>query len=248
MEEHMIVLFTDFGIHDPYVGLVKARIAEHAPALPVIDLLHQAPDYNAHAGSHLIAAFAPGFAPGTVFVCVVDPGVGTLRDGVVVMAGGHWFVGPDNGLLSIVAARHADSRIWRIKWRPEGASPTFHGRDLFAVIAALIAKGEFPSDKLDEKGQLDVEFDAGDLNRIIYIDHFGNAWTGHRAEGIPQSSRVVAGHAEFSRAETFGAVGKGEGFWFTNSIGLLELAVNRGNAANKLGLKVGDTIKVFKPN
>jgi S-adenosylmethionine hydrolase len=244
----MIVLFTDFGTRDPYVGQVKARIHELAPAQQVVDLLHEAPDYNAHAGAHLIAAFAPNFPPGSVFMCVVDPGVGTERDGIVVTAGGRWFVGPDNGLLSIAAARNSDTQIWRINWEPETASATFHGRDIFAVIAALIAKGEFPNDKLEAKSKLHVEFDAGDLPRIIYIDHYGNAWTGQRAAGLPQGTRVVAGNAEFRHADTFGAVGKGEGFWFANSVGLLELAINRGSAAEKLGLKLGDAVQVFKPN
>lgn len=244
----MIVLFTDYGNHDPYVGQVKARIAEYAPAQLVVDLLHQAPDYNAHAGAHLIAAFSTAFPTGTVFMCVVDPGVGTLRDGVVITAGGHWFVGPDNGLLSIVVARHSDSKIWRIDWQPEQVSNTFHGRDIFAVMSALIANGEFPNDKLVEKNKLDVEFDAGDLNRIIYIDHFGNAWTGLRGGGMPSNSRIVSNGCEFKHAETFGFVGKGESFWFINSVGLLELAVNRGHAASKLGLKVGDMVQVLKPN
>jgi hypothetical protein len=244
----MIVLFTDFGTRDPYVGQVKARIHELAPAQQVVDLLHEAPDYNAHAGAHLIAAFAPNFPPGSVFVCVVDPSVGTERDGVVVTAGGRWFVGPDNGLLSIVAARNPGYKVWRINWKPETASATFHGRDIFAAIAALIAKGEFPEDKLEAKPRLQVEFDAGDLPRIIYIDHYGNAWIGQRASSIPTATRVIAGNAEFRHADTFGAVGKGEGFWFGNSVGLVELALNRGNAAGKLGLRVGDTIQVFKPN
>jgi S-adenosyl-L-methionine hydrolase (adenosine-forming) len=244
----MIVLFTDFGTHDPYVGQVKACLAEHAPGQQVIDLLHQAPDYNAHAGAHLIAAFAPTFPPGSVFMCVVDPGVGTERDGVVVMAGGRWFVGPDNGLLSVVATRNADAKIWRIHWQPEVASATFHGRDIFAIIAALIAKGEFPADKLEDKAKLHAEFDADDLPRVIYIDHFGNAWSGIRGAGIPFSSRVMAKGGEFQHSQTFGFVGKGEGFWFVNSVGLLELAINRGNAAEKLGIKVGDTVQVFKPN
>lgn len=244
----MIVLFTDFGTRDPYVGQVKARIHEFAPAQQVVDLLHEAPDYNAHAGAHLIAAFAPGFPPGTVFMCVVDPGVGTARDGVVVSAGGRWFVGPDNGLLSIAAARNPDAKVWRINWKPESSSMTFHGRDIFAVIAAGIAQGEFPSDRLEAKANLHVEFDAGDLPRVIYIDHYGNAWTGQRTDRIPQGTRVVAAGAEFRHADTFGAVGKGEGFWFGNSVGLLELAINRGSAAEKLGLKLGDAIQVFKPN
>lgn len=242
----MIVLFTDFGARDPYVGQVKARLAEHAPAQRVVDLLHEAPDFNPHAGAHLLAAFAPGFPPGTVFLAVVDPGVGTPRDAVVAMAGGRWFVGPDNGLLSVVAARHADTRLWRINWRPEGLSATFHGRDLFAQIAAEIARGEFPTDKLRPVDTLSVEFDAGDLSRVIYIDHYGNAWTGVRA--VRPDAHVAAAGRAFRHSESFGFVGKGEGFWFINSVGLLELAVNRGSAATTFGLKVGDPVEVQRLN
>jgi len=244
----MIVLFTDFGTRDPYVGQVKARIHELAPSQQVVDLLHEAPDFNAHAGAHLVAAFAPGFPPGTVFLCVVDPGVGTERDGVVLTAGGRWFVGPDNGLLSIAAARNPGGKVWRIAWQPESVAPTFHGRDIFAAIAAKIANGEFPEDKLESKNGLHVEFDAGDLPRVIYIDHYGNAWSGQRAAELPKATRILAGGVEFRHAETFGVVGKGEGFWFGNSAGLVELAINRGSAAAKLGLKVGDNIQLFKPN
>lgn len=244
----MIALITDFGTNDPYVGQVKARIAEFAPGQDVVDLLHQAPAYNAHAGAHLVAALADGLPPGTVFVCVVDPGVGTLRDGVVLTAGGHWFVGPDNGLLSVVAGRNIDSKVWRIKWQPEDASTTFHGRDVFAVIAALIAKGAFPADKLTEKSGLSVEFGAGDLNQVVYIDHFGNAWTGIRSASVPAGSRLFVKENGFQYAETFGFVAKGEGFWFGNSVGLLELAVNRGHAASQMRINVGDEVQIQMPN
>ena len=241
----MIVLFTDFGIRDPYVGQIKARLAEQAPGQIVVDLLHEVPDYNPHAGAHLLSAFVSGFQPGSVFLAVVDPGVGTPRDGVVVMAGGRWYVGPDNGLLSIVAARNTDTRLWRINWQPEDLSPTFHGRDVFAVIAAEIARGEFPTSKLSQIDKLEVEFGAGELSRVIYIDHFGNAWVGVR--NVPKDARVSAAGKLFKYSESFGFVGKGEGFWFNNSVGLLELAVNRGNAATSFGLKVGDVVQVQDP-
>ena len=241
----MIVLFTDFGIRDPYVGQIKARLAEQAPGQIVVDLLHEVPDYNPHAGAHLLSAFVSGFQPGSLFLAVVDPGVGTPRDGVVVMAGGRWYVGPDNGLLSIVAARNTDTRLWRINWQPEDLSPTFHGRDVFAVIAAEIARSEFPTSKLSQIDKLEVEFDAGELSRVIYIDHFGNAWVGVR--NVPKDARVSAAGKLFKYSESFGFVGKGEGFWFNNSVGLLELAVNRGNAATSFGLKVGDVVQVQDP-
>jgi hypothetical protein len=242
----VIVLFTDFGVRDPYVGQIKARLAEFAPAQQVVDLLHEVPDFNPHAGAHLLAAFAPGFPAGSVFMAVVDPGVGTPRDALVVLAGGRWFVGPDNGLLSIVAARNSDTRLWRITWLPEDLSNTFHGRDLFALIAADIAQGAFPSDKLIQIDKLNVEFDAGDLPRVIYIDHFGNAWTGVR--GVPKDAHVSAAGERIRHSESFGFVGKGEGFWFINSVGLLELAVNRGSAATTYGLKVGDPVQVQRLN
>jgi hypothetical protein len=245
-EQPMIILFTDFGTRDPYVGQLKARLAELAPAHQLIDLLHDVPDFNAHAGAHLLDALACGLPVGSVFLTVVDPGVGTPRDAVVMLAGARWFVGPDNGLLSVVCARHPDARLWRITWLPDALSATFHGRDLFAPIAADIARGEFPSDKLSLIDKLQVEFDADDLARVIYIDHYGNAWTGIR--GVMKNTRVSAAGAQFGHAESFGCVGKGEGFWFINSAGLLELAVNRGSAAAAYGLKVGDAVQVQRMN
>lgn len=242
----MIVLFTDFGPRDPYVGQVKARLAELAPTEPVIDLLHAAPDFNPHAGAHLLAALAPTFPEGSVFLAVVDPGVGTLRHAAVLAAGGRWYVGPDNGLLSVVAARHADARVWRIDWRPDGLSASFHGRDLFAPLAAALARGPFPADKLSPVAALHVQFDAADLPRVIYIDHYGNAWAGVRK--LAANARVSAGGQPFRHAESYGFVDKGEAFWFLNSVGLLELAVNRGSAAATFGLKVGDPVTVQRPN
>jgi S-adenosyl-L-methionine hydrolase (adenosine-forming) len=242
----VIILFTDFGSHDPYVGQLKARLAELAPSLQVIDLLHEVPVFNAHAGAHLLAAFASGFPSGSVFVTVVDPGVGTARDAVVMQADGRWFVGPDNGLLSVIKARYSDTRLWRITWHPDRLSPSFHGHDLFAPIAAEIARGEFPADKLMPLDKLQVEFDGGDLQRVIYIDHFGNAWTGIR--DVLNDARVSAAGESFRHSESFGFVDKGTGFWFINSVGLLELAVNRGSAAQAYGLKVGDPVQVQRLN
>ena len=244
----MIVLFTDFGSQDPYVGQVKARLLEAAPAQQIVDLLHEAPAYNAHAGAHLLAAFSPTFPPGTVFLAVVDPGVGTVRDAIVMLTGGQWFVGPDNGLMSIVAARNRESRIWRVTWQPDVLSPTFHGRDLFAVIAAEIARGDFPTAKLTAITQLSVVFDAEDLASVIYIDHFGNAWTGIRGAEVPRTARITAKSASFEHSESFGFVERGKGFWFVNSVGLVELAINRGHAAQQFGLAVGDLVQISRPH
>ncbi|MEW5770717.1 MAG: SAM-dependent chlorinase/fluorinase [Pseudomonadota bacterium] len=240
----MLVLFTDYGLRDPYVGQLKAVLAGSAPGVPVVDLLHEVPAFNAHAGAHLLDALAQGFPDGSVFLCVVDPGVGGPRETAVLEADGRWFVGPDNGLLSVAAARARRVRTWRIAWRPAGLSATFHGRDLFAPIAAEIAAGRFPEDRLQPVEGLEVRFDAAELPRVIYIDHFGNAWTGLRG-GLVETSQVleVKGQAIAWRA-TFCEAGKGEPFWYVNSVGLVEIAANRANAAERLGLVPGDLVRL----
>lgn len=244
----MLVLFTDYGWHDPYVGQIKAVMAHEAPGIAVIDLLHAVPDFNAHAGAQLLAAMAPAFPPGSVFFCVVDPGVGAARETLVIEADGRWYVGPDNGLLSIVAARASQHRTWQIHWRPAGLSDTFHGRDLFAPIAAWIAAGKFPSDKLTLIADMNIQFDASDLPRILYIDHYGNAWTGIRGGLADSASLLEIKGKRLPWRRIFAEAGKGELFWYQNSVGLIEIAANRANAAAFLDLKVGDLVKLSSPS
>jgi hypothetical protein len=239
----MLVLFTDYGWHDPYVGQLKAVLASQAPQVQVIDLLHAIPDFNAHAGAQLLAAMANAFPEGTVFLCVVDPGVGGPREAVVLEADGRWYVGPDNGLLSIVAARAGDTKVWRIHWRPEHLGATFHGRDLFAPVAADIAAGRFPEERLTP-ASLGVQFDAADLPRILYIDHFGNAWTGIRGGLVETGNSVEVKGTVLTWRRTFSEAAKGEAFWYVNSSGLVEIAANRANAAELLGLRVGDPVRL----
>lgn len=239
----MLVLFTDYGWHDPYVGQMKAVLASLAPTTAVIDLLHTVPDFNAHAGAQLLAALGTTMPKGAVFLCVVDPGVGGPRGAVVLEADGRWYLGPDNGLLSIVAARADLARVWQIHWRPEGLSATFHGRDLFAPVAAEIATGRFPETRLTP-AELQVQFDAADLPRVVYIDHFGNAWTGIRGGLLETSNSVEAKGTVLTWRRTFSEAAKGEAFWYVNSAGLLEIAANRANAADLLGLKVGDPVRL----
>ncbi len=240
----MLVLFTDYGWHDPYVGQIKAVMAQEAPGVAVIDLLHSVADFNSHAGAQLLAALAPTFPIGSIFFCVVDPGVGTHREALVIEAEGRWYVGPDNGLLSIVAARARQHRTWRIHWRPAGLSDTFHGRDLFAPIAAWIAADKFPSDKLTQIADMNIQFDAGDLPRILCIDHYGNAWTGIRGGLADSASLLEVKGNQLPWRRVFAEAGKGELFWYRNSVGLIEIAANRGNAADLLGLRVGDLVKL----
>lgn len=240
----MIVLFTDFGWHDPYVGQMKAVLAQAAPQKPIIDMLHAVPNFNAHAGAHLLDALKTSFPEGAVFLCIVDPGVGGPRQAVVVEADGQWFVGPDNGLLSIVAERARQTRYWRIEWIPEKLSRSFHGRDLFAPIAGAIASGAFPHDRLREIEGLHVHFDLAELPRIIFIDHYGNAWTGIRGGVVSDVTILQVKGKALDRRDGFHKAEKGEAFWYINSSGLVEVAVNRGSAAEVLGLKIGDQVRL----
>jgi S-adenosylmethionine hydrolase len=190
----MIVLFTDFGADDVYVGQVKAALLEQLPSgTVIIDLLHSVPNFQARAGAHLLAALQDRFPSGTVFLAVVDPGVGTQRDALMLNADGKWYVGPDNGLLSIVVARAQTARTWRIVWRPHRLSMSFHGRDLFAPVAACLERGDVPLDKIEEIAQLQVRAGVDDLAEVIYIDHYGNAFTGLRACNVPRSAMIAVG-------------------------------------------------------
>ncbi|HXZ15130.1 MAG TPA: SAM-dependent chlorinase/fluorinase, partial [Roseiarcus sp.] len=138
----MIALFTDFGLEGPYTGQMKAVLCREAPGAPVVDLFADAPAGETKPSAYLLAAYAAWFPEGTVFLCVVDPGVGGKRPAVVVEADGRSFVGPGDGLFEIVLRRALDARFWEIAWAPETFSASFHGRDLFAPVAAAIARGD----------------------------------------------------------------------------------------------------------
>lgn len=238
----MIVLFTDFGGADPYVGQMRAAILAEAPDVPVVDLLHQVPSYDIRAGAYLLDALQRGFRAGDVFVCVVDPGVGGDRAPVMVNADGKWYVGPDNGLLNIVCRRAGSMNVHRIDWRPASLSHSFHGRDLFAPVAARLAAGE--SVESSPCSLVDTASWPDDLAEIIYIDHYGNAVTGFRSSSLSDSAVVRAAGRRLPRRRTFVEGRPGEPFWYRNSIGLVEIAVREDSAAALLGLKVGDRIEV----
>jgi len=234
-----ILLFTDFGADDLYVGQVEAMLDRYAPGVRVIDLLHEAPPFAVRASAHLLAALAQGLPRGHVFLGVVDPGVGSDRGAVVLRTDGRWFVGPDNGLFSVVAARAASRSVWRITGHPPGVSASFHGRDVFAPMAAAVATDDFPNESVAPAADLAVRFGGDDLAELIYVDHYGNCFTGLRARGVPETNRLAVGGREVPHARVFAEVPAGTAFWYENSSGLVEVAVNRGSAAAELGLAVG---------
>jgi hypothetical protein len=179
-----------------------------------------------------------------VFVCVVDPGVGSVRDAVIVEVGGRYFVGPDNGLLAMIVRRSAAVSAWRITWAPEHLSSSFHGRDLFAPVAAMLARGEAPPGEPLSPDMIDRADWPDELARIVYVDRYGNLVSGYRAAGIDQAQTVAAGGRTIAHGDTFSAVPAGAAFWYANSNGLIEIAVNQGRADAVLKLDVGAPITI----
>lgn len=242
----MILIFSDFGVTGPYGGAMRAVIGRRSPDLAVCDLMVDAPDRNPRASAYLLAALTCEFQPGDVVLCVVDPGVGSKRRGIVVECDGVSYVGPDNGLFEILIRRASHCRIRVIDWQPENASPSFHGRDIFAPVACMIASGE--PVKLDEIDPALRDIPAqswpDELSEIIYIDSYGNLMTGLRAApGWQDRDQVILINGQsVSAARTFSDVALGQGFHYRNSIGLCEIAVNCGRADQVFGAEIGTVV------
>jgi S-adenosylmethionine hydrolase len=240
----MIFLFTDFGAADLYVGQVKAMLHQYAPEARVVDLLHEAPAFNVKASAHLLAALAGQLPAGSVTMAVVDPGVGGRRKPLAVLADDRWFVGPDNGLISVVAARAKRVQACVIGWRPKKLAASFHGRDLFAPVAGLLARGDRKAVKLGKSRALAINLGGADLAEVIYLDHYGNAMTGLRASGLKRATRLLVGRRRIERARVFSDVPEGRVFWYENSLGLAEISANSGSAAARLEIAVGRAVEV----
>lgn len=241
-----VVLFTDFGAEGPYTAQIRMVLSDLAPTAEVVDLLSNAPSMRPKSAAYLLAALAGVVPSNSLFLAVVDPGVGGSRHGLIVRAGQQWFVGPDNGLLAVIAARSHDCESWRITWQPAQLSSSFHGRDLFAPVAAMLIRGDdIPGVQIEPSSMVGFEWQA-DLTEIIYIDHYGNAFTGVRAESIDAGAILDIGGQVVTKAMTFSDVDPGAPFWYENSCGLVEIAVNQGRADQLLSLRVGDAVNFEK--
>ncbi len=237
-----IALVTDFGIASPYLGQIRLLLAAAFPSLPVIELISDLPPFRPDLAAYLLPGLVRDLPSSTLFLTVVDPGVGSERRALLLEADGNLFLGPDNGLLAMIARRARQCRIWCLDWRPIRLSATFHGRDLFAPAAIALLRGETLS-----WSSLTLEDLAGsawpeELPRIVYQDTYGNLMLGIRAEKIESATLISLGGQALSWAGTFSAVPAGQAFWYENAFGLVEVAVNQGSAAQTLGLSVGQVV------
>lgn len=236
----MIALFTDFGSNDIYVGQMHAAIRRIDPDAPIVDLCHDVPRFNVRCSAYLLAALLHTLPKDSIVCAVIDPGVGGTRLPIMMRADGRWLVGPDNGLFSIAAAQAGQWSAEEILYRPKELSTTFHGRDLFAPVAAMLSAG-LPVESR-ELSQLAGDDWPVDLGEVIYIDHYGNLFSGIRADNIPRESLIRVRGKKIPNAEYFSQLEPGELFWYKNSIGLLEVASNKGNASILLGASIGDAM------
>ncbi len=257
---NVITLTTDFGLQDYYVSAMKAVILDIAPDVRMIDISHDIPSQDIMAGSWILKNSAMLFPEGTVHTVVVDPGVGTDRNAVAVNIEDQYFVGPDNGIFSLLTQEH-DYTAVRLNneqyWRDE-MSKTFHGRDIFAPVAAHLSEGvpmEELGEPLDElvtyRWTVPIADKDGLEGMVIHIDKFGNLVTNISSTQIEdvigdKSVKIYVGNTILDEiVTTFGAVAEGEPMAFIGSSGMLEVGINKGNAQEMLSVQKGAQISLI---
>lgn len=250
----VITLTTDFGTSDSWVGQMKGVILGICPDAAVVDLTHGVPAHDVAGGAYALACGFAAFPEGTIHVAVVDPGVGTDRRRLAVRARGHWFVAPDNGLLTRVVRGAESVAAWSIEqphYLRADVSSTFEGRDVFAPAAAWLARGTEAShlgpavrDWVLLPDRTPELFPGREVAvPVLAVDRFGNVVldvTGRRFSG-----RVLAGGAEVATfRRTFAEAPAGEPFLLWNSSGFLEIAMREGRASDRLGLAPGSEVRL----
>ena len=259
----IVTLTTDFGLQDAYVGAMKGVMLQITPFVEMVDISHLIAPQDVMEGAFVLKEAYAYFPSGTVHLVVVDPGVGTARRPLALQAGGYLFVGPDNGLFPLLLGEEHIEKVVVLDnpayWRTPEPSSTFHGRDIFAPVAAHLAGGV----PLEEVGTpVDVEslqrlrwiepsVQEGSIQGwVVHIDRFGNCITNIPAELLrvasPDNVRVYVGDAIIQRLHrTYGEVERGEPLALIGSSGMLEIAVNAGNAAELFHIRKGAPVNVI---
>ena len=260
----VVAFLSDFGSRDPYVAIVKAVIEKiSAGKVRVIDISHDVPGFSVVAGAYVLYTSYRYFPRGTVFLVVIDPGVGTERRALAVRTSNYYFVGPDNGVLypaitedGVVEARVISNEAVFLK----PVSKSFHGRDVFGPAAALLALGvplEALGPRIEPEKLVRLELrkrceEETVEAMVVYVDHFGNAALGLDKECLEKlcqrGSIVAETRGRRYRAKclpVFSMAEKGELVFYLNSLGFPELAVNLGSAAQLLGIGIGDVVRLY---
>ena len=246
----IITLTTDYGPSSPYIAAMRGVILSINPAAQIVDLTHAIPPQDIRQGAIALADVTPLFPPGTIHIAVVDPGVGTERAIVYAEIGAQRYICPDNGLLSLVF-REAEVQVVVLP-TPDGASPTFHGRDVFAPAAAALASGApltrvgEPLTGIPERLVYDEPHHEGKsvVGQVVYVDRFGTLVTNLTPELVPPYAVIEVEGLEIGPLRrTFGDVATGGLVAYLGSGGQVEIAVRNGSAGRRLGMGVGGRIR-----
>jgi S-adenosylmethionine hydrolase len=259
----IITILTDFGMEDYFVGTMKGVMLARNPKIVIVDITHAIPPHDIRAGAFTLGAFYPYLPPGSIHLAVVDPGVGSDRRPVVVEAEGHLFVGPDNGLFSIILDRDPVARVRHVtssEYFLPSRSSTFHGRDIFAPVCAALSLGVAPerfgpivTDPVRfQFTQAEVAPDGTMLGSIIHVDHFGNcvtnfAWDRIREQLSGRSMRLQVKEFTIDRLVTHYGEASGqplEPFLIAGSAGFLEISLWCSSAARKLNIAAGEPVRL----
>ena len=260
----IITILTDFGTEDYFAGTMKGVMLARNPDLTIVDITHAIPPHDIRAGAFTLSAFYPYFPPGSIHLAVVDPGVGSDRRPLVVEAGRHLFVGPDNGLFSIILERDPAARVRHVtssEYFLPAPSSTFHGRDVFAPVAASLSLGVAP-ERFGPVVEDPVRFqytrveampDGTVLGSIIHVDHFGNcitnfAWDRIREQSSGRPVRLRVGEFEINRFVSHYGEASGqplEPFVIAGSAGFLEISLWCSSAARKLNIAAGEPVRLI---
>lgn len=262
----IITLLSDFGLKDPYVAEMKAVILSICPEARIVDISHEIEKFNIRMGAFVLASATPYFPAGTVYVAVVDPGVGTKRRPLIVETKRCFYVGPDNGLLMLAAQKEGISHVYHVsnpRYMLRRVSRTFHGRDVFSPAAAHLARGCPPSEFGPEihdyalpefakpyvrKGEL--------LGEVLHIDDFGNIVSNISAEdlekmdirdGCPLHVKLRGKTLALKLCSAYGEVPAKKPLGIIGSSDFLEISINKGDASKAFKVKIGDSIRVL-PN
>lgn len=251
----VITLTTDFGLKDGYVGCLKGVILNIAPEAAIVDLCHEIQAFDVISASLVVANSYRYFADGTIHVIVVDPGVGSSRRPVLVKVNKHYFVGPDNGIFSYLIANQANVKVYELtnsKWFLENVSATFHGRDIFAPVAAHLASGRQARElgrAIEPKSLVQEQMPSVEvkgkqiIGYVVYIDNFGNLITNIAAQHVKKSSRLTIGKQQIGNlSRTYADVKSGQVTAFVGSHGFVEIAAFKAKAKNILRASIGNKV------
>jgi S-adenosylmethionine hydrolase len=254
----IVTLTTDFGLQDAYVGSMKGVILSIHPHAQIVDITHELPTHRILPAACVLREACPRFPPGTVHVAVVDPGVGGQRSPLLLKIDDRFYVGPDNGVFGLLVSDLPLQGAWKLERRKHFLHPvskTFHGRDVFAPVAAHLAAGSPPDafgPAAGDPSSLSLPAhheEAGTLRgQVIWVDRFGNCvtnltrntvsrWARGASFSVHAASRKVAGIST-----TYESTSKGEALALINSMGYLEVACNQARADRSLGIQEGDPV------